>query len=270
MPLLAQESAQYKAVLDRNIGSIATIKVVLKSSMKFGGQGRDMESRLETQGIVVSKDGLLMLSNLPFSPEKLMSMFGGGGEEEGDRRFGMKVTPTDFKVIFGTEDKEYAAYLVATDSKLDLAFIKIEKPEGRKFVPIEFNKPTVPTVGQGVVMVSRLSKGYDYAPYFASSRISGEIRKPRKAWMLDNANAAPAMPIYTATGQVIGITAMVASGVKDDSDGGMFGGFSSNSEMGRVFIVPATVVQGVLDQAKIRAVTVAQQRAKNKPKSGKN
>lgn len=268
-PLPAQDAGQYRSVLDRSIGSIATVKAVIKTSMKFGGQGRDMESRMEIQGIVVSADGLLMLSNLPFSPEKLMSMMGGGGGDDGERRFGMKVTPTDFKVVFGREDKEYSAYLVATDTKLDLAFIKIEKLEGRNLVPVSFTNAPTASIGQAILMVSRLAKGYDYAPYFASARISGEIRKPRKAWMIDTQAVAPAMPIYTTGGQVIGITAMVESGVKEDSESNFMSSLSQSGDAGRVFVVPATVVQGVLEQAKIRAVTVAQQRAQQKAKGGK-
>lgn len=268
-PSKAQDAAQYRGVLDRSIGSIATVKVVVKTAMKFGGQGRDMESRMEIQGIVVGAEGLLMLSNLPFSPEKLMNMMGGGGGDDGERRFGMKVTPTEFKVVFGREDKEYSAYLVATDTKLDLAFIKIENLEGRKLSPVNFSNAPTASIGQAILMVSRLPKGYDYAPYFASARISGEIRKPRKAWVLDSQSVAPAMPIYTTTGQVIGITMIVESGVKEDADTNFMSSLSQGGDMGRVFVVPASIVQGVLEQAKLRAVTVAQQRAQQKSKGSK-
>lgn len=124
------------------------------------GQGRDTESRLEAQGLVVAADGLVMFSNLPLNPEKLMGQDGGGGED-GGQRFGMKITPTSFKVTFGREEKEYPAYLVATDSKLDLAFVKIEDLGGRKVLPIAFDTSSTVLIGQEVLYITRLSKGYD-------------------------------------------------------------------------------------------------------------
>lgn len=257
-------------MVDKAVSSMVTVKAVLKASMKFGGQGRDSESRLEAQGLIVTPDGLVMFSNLPLNPEKFMGQEGGGGGgEEGGQRFGMKVTPTSFKVTFGREEKEYPAYLVATDSKLDLAFVKIEDLGGRKVSPISFDANTPVLIGQEALSIARLGKGYDYAPVFATVHIAGEIRKPRKAWVLDTAAAEPAMPIYTRSGKIIGVVAMVTASVQDDSDSGGFGSMFSRGGMGQTFVVPSSVVQGVLDQAKIRAIAAAQKRKSEKKSGGK-
>ncbi|MCX6381745.1 MAG: hypothetical protein NT023_20090 [Armatimonadetes bacterium] len=263
-PSFAEDGQQYRTVMERAVSSMVTVKAVLKTSMKFGGQGRDTESRLEAQGLVVAADGLVMFSNLPLNPEKLMGQDGGGGED-GGQRFGMKITPTSFKVTFGREEKEYPAYLVATDSKLDLAFVKIEDLGGRKVLPIAFDTSSTVLIGQEVLYITRLSKGYDYAPFFATLHIAGEIRKPRKAWVLDLGIAEPAMPIYTRSGKIIGVVALVESSVRDESGDG---GFSSRGGGNQAFVVPSTVVQGVLDQAKIRAASAFLKR-KSEKKTGR-
>jgi hypothetical protein len=204
-----------------------------------------------------------MFSNLPLNPDKMMGDSNGGGDD-GDRRFGMKITPTNFKVTFGREEKEYPAFLVATDSKLDLAFVKIEDLAGRKVAPISFDASASALIGQEVLSVTRLSKGYDYAPYFSTLHIAGEIRKPRKAWMLDMGMAEPAMPIYTLEGKIIGVVAMVEGSVREEDSGGGFSMFSRGGGGMQSFVVPSAVVQGVLDQAKIRSVSVTQKRKQEK------
>jgi len=93
----------------------------------------------------------------------------GGGSETPN----IKVIPTDIKVIFEQEDKEYTAFLAATDTKLDLAFLKIEGLGDRKLTAVDFAAAAVPTLGEQIVTVSRLRKGFDYAPYFETARISG-------------------------------------------------------------------------------------------------
>ncbi len=266
-PSLADDGQQYRAVMDRAIASMVTVKAVLKTSMKFGGQGRDTESRLEAQGLIVTTDGLVMFSNLPLNPEKLMGPDGGGGGggEDGNQRFGMKIAPTGFKVVFGREEKEYPAILVATDSKLDLAFVKIEDLGGRKVAPISLDTTATVLIGQEALSVTRLGKGYDYAPTFSTLHIAGEIRKPRRAWILDPGTAEPAMPIYTRAGKIIGVVAMVTGSVQDDSGDAGFGSmFSRGGGANQVFVIPSSVVQGVLDQAKIRAATASSKRKSEK------
>src|SRR5262249_47355173 len=154
--------------------------------------------RMELQGVVVDKSGLVMVSSSAWSPNRFAEMMGEGSDNQ--EGFGVKVTPTEFKVIFERDEKEYSAFLAATDTKLDLGFLKIEDPLDRTITPVDFGATTSPTVGQEVVSVSRLSKGYDYAPYFESARISGIIAKPRKAWMMDGSISGFGLPVFTPSG----------------------------------------------------------------------
>ncbi len=261
------ESAQLQSIVSKISPAVVTVRALLKMQGGAGGQGRDMESRIELHGIVVGTDGLVMISNLPFSPASALGMFGGGPGGEGNEA---KATPSDIKVIFEQEDKEYSAFLAATDSKLNLAFIKIEDLSDKKLTIADFSKTNSTTIGQRIISVSRLQKGYDYAPYFETSRINGEIDKPRKAWLIEGKISEFGLPVFDMNGEVIGALTTIQAGAKNESNdqSEMFGMvmrmLTGSGGLLRPFVLPSPVVNALIGQARIKAVAVAAERAKIK------
>src|SRR5438093_6815311 len=142
------ESAQLQSLLDKQSPTICTLKAVLKTEFKAGGQSQDQESKLTMQGVVVDPEGIVMMSNMPFSPGRAMEMFGRGEAGEG---LNVKATPSNLKVIFAREDKEYDAFVAATDTKLDLVFVKVEGLGDRKLPFVDFGSATELSIGQQVV-----------------------------------------------------------------------------------------------------------------------
>ena len=197
------ETAGVQAVVEKVAPSIANVKVVIKTTMKMGGESMDEESKISLQGVVVTPDGLIMLSNSPFSPKRMMEMLAGESMPAG---MDYKMTPTSIKVTFGNEDKEYDAFLAATDTKLDLAFVKVEGLGDRQLTPVDLGSAVDAKLGQQVIAVSRLTKGYDYAPYFALGQICGEIAKPRRAWMLLGDISQLGLPVFTLNGELVGVS----------------------------------------------------------------
>src|SRR5579859_4975964 len=125
----ADEASQLQSLVAKNAASIVTIRLVLKTEFKGGGQAQDTESRSEQEGVVVSPDGLIMVSDAAFNTDRMKDMLGGFG---GGMGFDIKTTPTDIKVVIEREEKEYDAFLAATDKNLGLAFIKMEGLGDRK------------------------------------------------------------------------------------------------------------------------------------------
>ena len=265
-PAQAQEAAQIQALVAKEAPAIVTVKAVLKIEMKGAGAGT--ESRTEMQGVVVDPSGLIMISNVPYSTTKLMEMMGMPAEAADSAP---KITPTDFKVIFEREAKEYPAFLAASDTTLGLTFLKIEDLGGRILTSVSFANAPTPALGDSVLALARMSKGYDYAPYYESARISGTIAKPRAALMLDGSASDMGLPIFTLAGDPVGVLTSVAAGVSSgDSNEAtsmkmmmrMFGGGGSRPG---VFVVPGSAVAPVIAQAQARAVEIAAQRAKTPP-----
>lgn len=230
--------------------SIVTVKIVLKVQYSRGGESQDQESRTELHGTVVTSSGLIMISNASFSVDRLAEMMGAPSDNPG-----IKITPTDFKVIFAHDITEYPATQVATDTVFGLTFIKITGP--LPAVPLTvalFSETEKPVLGEDIVEVSRLGKGYDYAPLIARGQIAGTIEKPRKAWIVNGSLSELGLPVISVDGTVIGILTSIESGVQDDSSDmysfnmimRMFGGGSTPVD---TFLVPASAVNGVIGEA---------------------
>jgi len=263
-PLLAQEEQRLRALVEKAAPCIVSIKIVLKTEFKGMGVARDSESRMTLPGVVVSPDGLIMLSNAAFSSQRFQEMMG----NEAPEGFSFKMTPISFKAVFAGEEKEHDAYLVATDTKLDLAFVKVEGLGDRKLACVDFGSEAVPEIGQVVVGVSRLPKGFDYAPYFETGRVSGLINKPRKAWIVDGHISELGLPVYTLAGEVVGVFTTINAGANEEDD---FGGMAFMAMLGEGrdspgFILPSQAARAVIELAAEQAVKVAAERAKKKEK----
>ncbi len=173
----ADEASELQALVERASPSIVVVKVVMKTT---GQQGADRETKADMIGVVVDRSGIVMMSNMMFAYARVNALLGrnvGGAE-------GFKTYPTEMTTLFDQDEKEYPTSLVATDSKLDLAFVKVEGLGSKKLTPIEFNHGGASAVGQEVVSISRLHKGFDYAPYFMTSRICAPyLSRRRRTWL---------------------------------------------------------------------------------------
>jgi len=262
--------AQVQSLVAKQSASIVTVKAVLKMQTKGGGSSQSSESRTEMQGVVVDPSGLIMVSSVPFSPGKLMEMMGMPSSDAAD---GPKITPTDFKVIFERDEKEYPAFLAATDTTLGLTFIQVTDLAGRAVTPVTFAGAPAPALGDPVFALSRLSKGYDYALFYESARVSGAIAKPRAALMLDGGISELGLPVFALSGAPIGVLTNITTGVSsgESNEGAsmrmmmrLFGGGGGGNRPS-VFVVPAAAVSPVIAQARARAAEITAQRAKTPP-----
>ena len=138
--------AQVQALIAKQAPAIVTIRAVLKVAAKGEG-AQASESRTEMQGVVVDPSGLIMVSSVPFSPTKMMEMMGLPAEAADSAP---TITPTSFKVVFANEDKEYPAFLAATDTTLGLTFIKIIDLAGKVPTIITFAGTAAPALGDPV------------------------------------------------------------------------------------------------------------------------
>jgi hypothetical protein len=255
--------AQVQALVAKQSPSVVTVRAVLKISSKEAG-AQNSESRTEMQGVVVDPSGLIMVSSLPFSVNKLMEMMGAPPDAMSDAP---TITPSDFKVVFSNEDTEYPAFLAATDTTLGLTFLKIGDLKGRTLTAVTFGTAPAPALGESVFALTRLGKGYDYAPAYESAHVTGIITKPRAAMMLDGGISEVGLPVFSANGDALGVLTTVPSGIKADSSSagmmsmltGLLGG--RNAAQGSLFLVPGSAISPVIAEAQTRAAALAAQHA---------
>jgi S1-C subfamily serine protease len=240
----------YKQVLEKVQPNIVTVRVVIKVEFKSEDETETEESKFTMQGAVLTSDGLVMASGVLLSSESFKQLIGA----EDDDEVKITITPQSFKVIFGAETKEYDAKLVATDSQLGLAFLKITNLEGRAITPIVFSNEEL-FVGKEVLTVSRLPKGFDYAPYFCTGRIISEISKPRKAYLMEGNISELGLPVYNMKGEAVGVLVILQHGLKDEEvDFGFRMNFGDDSRAS--FLLPASALRPLIEQALQRASSI--------------
>ncbi len=258
------QDADVAGLLEKAAPSIVTVKVVIKTEISVMGQAQNDESRSEMPGVIVDDTGLIMISNAEISADRLKEALSGNpmmGTAD------ITMTPTDFKVIFGNEEEEHDAFLVAKDTKLDLAFLQVEGVTDRTLTAVNFAEGVKPGVGDTIMTVSRLKKGYDYAPFVSTARISGAIRKPRKAWIIDGNIDSLGLPVFSASGEVVGVLITLTPTTTDEGGGAGFGaimrmmrGGGLDSGVGS-FVLPAKVVNGLIKQSRVRVQELLDEQA---------
>ncbi|MCX7992183.1 MAG: S1C family serine protease [Fimbriimonadales bacterium] len=256
MPLIAwtqatpDSSAVYKQVLEKIQPNIVTVRVVIKVEFKAEDENQTEESKFTLQGAVLTSDGLVLVSGVLLSSESFKQLIG----LEDDNQVNLTISPQSFKVIFGSETKEYEAKLVATDSQLGIAFLKITNLEGRAITPINFVNEEL-TIGKELLTVSRLPKGFDYAPYFSTGRIISEVNKPRKAYLMEGNISELGLPVYNTKGDAVGVLVVLRHGLKDEE-----ADFSFRANFGEddsaAFLLPTSALRPLIEQAVQRAANV--------------
>ena len=145
-------------VLARYAPAIVRVEAVLETRLNLGGQGEAEDSRLDVLGAVVSPDGLVMIWNSHISSARMTEMMEAAGRTEG---MGIQVVPRSFTVML--PEGEVPALLAATDSALDLAFLQLERPPAQPLPFVDFTHAAKPAVGDALLAVSRLGRGFESA-----------------------------------------------------------------------------------------------------------
>ncbi|HVS02103.1 MAG TPA: hypothetical protein VMT16_04975 [Thermoanaerobaculia bacterium] len=263
--------AELAALLDSVAPAILRVEAVVKVKLNMAGQGEEQDSRFELMGAVVDPRGLLMMWNSHISSARvseLMREMGPGGGFDVDMR------PTAFTVSLGDGRGDVPAFLAATESNLDLAFLQLEHPPAAPLPFVDFAASATPAVGELVAAVHRLGRGFDYAPYLQTARIGGVLAKPRRAYIPDGSLAALGLPVFDLAGRPVGALTTVLSRVGDEPGaalgvrrlmGALTQGQGAAGPLG-TFILPGERVADLVALARAQAdELLAQRQAAERP-----
>ncbi len=155
-------------------------------------------------------------------------------------------TPTDIKVLIGDDTEGLEAEIVARDSELDLAWLRIKDAGGKRFDYLDLSIGSSVKVGERVMCVRRMGSYFGRSAIVIEGRIVGTTKKPRRLYVPSIELAmAYGLPIYTVGGKLVGITVTQAPGL-DGAIGAfdptaMLGQISNVQEMLSGMILPAEV-----------------------------
>lgn len=191
----------YKGLAERTAPALVTVKFVLKISGGGGMMGSmgDHESESEVTGVMIDPAGVVMCSNTQLGG--FTSMFRHFAGRMGGN---ITATPTDIKVLIGDDTEGVDATLIARDSELDLAWIRIKK-EGI-YQHIDMSKGVGVNVGDSVLAVRRMGRYFARTMVVSEGRIGGITSNPRRLYVpTGNLAAGMGLPVFTPKGAVVGV-----------------------------------------------------------------
>jgi hypothetical protein len=166
----------YEEHLGRISRSVLPVRAVLKIHATFSGQTADLEDETETTGVVVDASGTMLVSN---------TALGGTGspifQVLSQRMPGIEIRAdiTRLVVLVGEVHEEREATLLVRDSMRDIAWIRVKDAKEKPLPAIDLADSPSLAAGQRLLAVTRLARGFDYAPDLARLYVTSSIRTPR-------------------------------------------------------------------------------------------
>jgi len=201
--VIGGEGADLGKLLKEKTPSTVTVKFILKMSMG-GMMGEDQEDETEATGVMIDPKGVVLCSNT-----QLGGFMGMLARMMGEMGSQFSANPTDIKVLVGEDTEGKEAEIVARDTELDLAWIRIKTPPEHPYEFVDLTKSADVEVGQEIVGVRRLGKHFGRVAAAGSGRIGGITSKPRKLFVpTGGISGMLGLPVYRAGGEVVGVLVM--------------------------------------------------------------
>lgn len=171
---------QFKAVLAQRGDTAVPVKFV----MSVLGGGSEQQQEGQTQGTLVSADGLILVPGRVVSLD--LSSFGRGAGIGGLAGTLPTAKSGQFRVRLPGSDAWQPADLVTRDTELGIAWLRLRHHQG-KLSYVDFTDTARVDVGTQLFTVMRTSDQFGAVPIVRAGYVLGETNSPRHEWLVDGA-----------------------------------------------------------------------------------
>lgn len=208
-PVAGDELAtQGRQVVERWKEAVVTVRLVLKTSISFGGEAQEEEEKTDATGTVIDPSGLTVVSLYDTDPAEVYKrMMGGEGMDQS--KFSVESKVTDLKLRFA-DGKEVPAKVVLRDNDLDLAFVRPQEKLADPVPALDLSDAAAPDLLDQIVWLDRLREEGDWGIITGLDRIATILHKPRTMYIPWNGDfvAELGAPAFSLEGKLVGILVM--------------------------------------------------------------
>jgi serine protease Do len=213
--LAQDEIAQKLKSLDERF-SQSLVQVRYRQQVSRSTAEPPEEDELTTTGVIVSPQGMVMVSAIVYEPFNQVPHGVGIRFPESVNRAEAKISDARIRLMDGSE---YRATHLGRDPEADVAFFQIEAEE-REFVPVVFGSETSASVGEQVVVVSLLPEPLGPAVAVELSRVQALTSRPQAGYMVATGASDPVGSLVVSLdGELIGYVDAVTVPVPDTRSG---------------------------------------------------
>ena len=226
----------------------ALVKVRFLLKIQLGGALASMgnqEAEQEVGGLMIEPDGLILVSNTQFGGfTSLMRKLAGDAAND------ITAIPTDIKVLIGDDTEGVEAKLLARDSELDLAWLKITEPAAEPYEHVKITESAKPVRGQDLLAMYRMGKFFDRVLMVTKINIGAMTTRPRNLYLSNGLSDATSMgvPIFTLDGKFVGVSILQFPDA-DAADDSPFSPFGSLGDVTNGLILPAEQIVKATERA---------------------
>jgi S1-C subfamily serine protease len=175
---------------------IATVEFV----QEFLASGQKQKTRGFTDGVVISADGLVLISGKVRFPQR-----GGNGRISS----GSRPELTSFRLHFA-DGRSHEAEVIGFEDDLNLGLLRITDVPVGGMPHIRFRTGFSASIGQGLRSLTLYSEEYARQPLLAPLSIGALLETPQEVWSLGGVGAhLLGAPLWDGRGRVVGVVAQV-------------------------------------------------------------
>jgi S1-C subfamily serine protease len=195
-------AAARKSAVERFYAEAARAVATVEYTQEYLAGGQRQQARAHTDGVVVSPEGLVLVSGIVRFPQRS----GGGGRIAS----GSLPELSAFRLIFA-DGRRYAAEVVAFEDDLNLGLLRItDAGPDPKLPHVEFAGNFDARVGAGLRSMTLYSEEYGRTPIYAEMGINAMLSTPQEVWSLAGVSSGlVGAPLWDGKGRAVGIVAQV-------------------------------------------------------------
>jgi hypothetical protein len=190
------------AVQSAHKDSVLFMSAIVEIEVSAGdAPAKKEEKKVELLGTVIGADGLIVA---PLSALDVATSIDGRtvNTQQGPMKLSAKSTTKEVKILL-PDGSEVAAKVAFKDTDLDLAFIRPEKPEEVKLVPINTAETAPISLLDDVIVLGRLGKDLNRESLVTTSEVISILTKPRTFARITT--GALGLPVFNSDGKFVGL-----------------------------------------------------------------